>query len=264
MSSFGEITQQQLSRVIGTPDAPRIVDVRQPQSVRTDPRFLPTARNLDVADIEKWGPPLRGERVVVYCGDGGTLSRGAAAWLRDDGAEGETLTGGFAGWVEAQRPLVRPEHLPARDALGRTTWVTRARPKIIRVACPWLIRRFIDPAARFLFVAPTEVRGVAERFKATPFDTGYGLWNDRGEHCTFDVMLNEFGLENEPLLRLAEIVRGADTNRLELAPQCAGLLAASLGLSRMYRDDIAQLNAAMVLYDAIFRWCRDATDETHG
>ena len=264
MSSFGEITQQQLSRFIGTPDSPRIVDVREPQAIRSDSRFLPTARNLDVANIRDWGPTLRGERVVVYCSDGGTRSRGAAAWLRDDGAQAETLTGGFARWVEAELPLVRPQHLPPRDLIGRTTWVTRVRPKIIRVACPWLIRRFIDPAARFLFVAPTEVQAVAERFKATPFDTGHGFWNDRGEHCTFDVMLSAFGLAMEPLAHLAEIVRGADTGRLDLAPQCAGLLATSLGLSRMYRDDIAQLNAAMVLYDAIFRWCRDATDETHG
>jgi hypothetical protein len=170
----------------------------------------------------------------------------------------------MSAWAEAKQPLVRSEHLPARDTKGRTVWVTRVRPKIVRVACPWLIRRFIDPAARFLFVAPVEVPSVAEQFKATPFDTGHGLWNDRGEQCTFDVMLAEFGLETTPLLRLAEIVRGADTDRLELAPQCAGLLAASLGFSRMYRDDVAQVDAAMALYDAFYRWCRDAVDETHG
>jgi rhodanese-related sulfurtransferase len=264
MSAFGEITRQQLSRLIGTPDAPHIVDVREPQAVRNDPRLLPAARSCHIAEIQVWGPAFRGKHIVVYCCDGGTLSRGAAAWLRDAGAEAETLTGGFAGWVEAEQPLIRVEHLPGRDALGRTTWVTRARPKIVRVACPWLIRRFIDPAARFLFVAPSEVPAVSERFKATPFDTGHGLWNDRAERCTFDVMLNTIGLEIVPLLRLAEIVRGADTDRVDLAPQCAGLLAASLGLSRMYRNDMAQLDAAMVLYDALYRWCRDATDEVHG
>jgi hypothetical protein len=161
--------------------------------------------------------------------------------------------------------MVPDVKLPPRDAQGRTVWVTRSRPKIDRIACPWLIRRFVDPHAVFLFVTPSEVTGVAERFGATPFDIeGAGIfWSHRGELCTFDVMVEEFGLATEPLLRLATIVRGADTARLDLAPQAAGLLAASLGLSRMYAEDLVQLEAGMGLYDAFYRWCRDATDETH-
>jgi hypothetical protein len=115
----------------------------------------------------------------------------------------------------------------------------------------------------FLFVTPSEVNAVAERFRATPFDVEGVFWSHRGEHCTFDVMVEEFGLVTEPLLRLAAIVRGADTGRFEVAPQAAGLLAASLGLSRMHSDDLAQLEAGMTLYDAFYRWCRDATEETH-
>ena len=162
-------------------------------------------------------------------------------------------------------PLVPEDRIPPRDADGATLWVTRSRPKIDRIACPWLIRRFVDPAARFLFVAPSEVRGVAERFDATPFDIeGEDVfWSHRGERCTFDVMVEEFGLATEPLMRLATIVRGADTARLDLAPEVPGLLAASLGLSRMYVDDLEQLEAGMLLYDAFYRWCRDATGETH-
>ena len=156
-----------------------------------------------------------------------------------------------------------PDHLPPSNAEGRTVWVTRARPKIDRVACPWLIRRFIDPGAAFLFVAPSEVSAVAERFGATPFDIEGVFWSHRGPLCTFDVMIAEFGLRSEALLRLGMIVRGADTASLDLAPEAAGLLAASLGLSRMFRDDLAQLDAAMPLYDAFFRWARDATAETH-
>ena len=156
------------------------------------------------------------------------------------------------------------QKLPARDAQGRTVWVTRARPKIDRIACPWLIRRFVDPTARFLYVAPAEVPAVAERFDATPFDVEADVfWTHRGEKCSFDVMVEELGLATEPLLRLAMIVRGADTARPELAPEAAGLLAASLGLSRMYSDDLEQLEAGMLVYDAFYRWCRDATDETH-
>jgi hypothetical protein len=104
---------------------------------------------------------------------------------------------------------------------------------------------------------------VAERFGAVPFDIEGVFWSHRGELCTFDVMIEEFGLRSEPLLRLATIVRGADTARLDLAPEAAGLLAASLGLSRLHREDLAQLDAAMGLYDAFYRWARDATGEAH-
>ena len=264
MPSLNEITVQQFCRLVGLPDAPHIVDVREPAACRSTSHILPTARNLVVQDIWNWGPAYRDARVVVYCSDGGPLSRGVAAWLRDDGAHAEILTGGFNAWAEASQPLVRTERIPARDERGSTVWVTRQRPKIIRVACPWLIRRFVDPSARFLFVALPDVPAVAERFRAEPFDTGHGIWNDQGENCTFDIMLDAFGLKTEPLERLARIIRGADTGKLDLAPECAGLLAASLGFSRMYRDDTAQLDAAMALYDAYYRWCRDAGDETHG
>jgi hypothetical protein len=115
----------------------------------------------------------------------------------------------------------------------------------------------------FLFVAPAEASAVAQRFGGAPFDIEGAFWSHRGERCTFDTMLDEWGLEIEPLRRLALIVRGADTARLDLAPEAAGLLAASLGLSRMFSDDLEQLEAGMTLYDAVYRWCRDATDEPH-
>jgi hypothetical protein len=135
---------------------------------------------------------------------------------------------------------------------------------VVRVACPWFIRRFIDPNAVFLFVPPAEVAGVAEHAKAATFDVDGAFWGDCGERTTFDVMLDEFGLDTEPLAHLALIVRGADTGRLDLTPQSAGLLAACLGYSRMYRDDLEQLNAAMAHFDAVYPWARDATDERHG
>ncbi|MEM9106213.1 MAG: chromate resistance protein ChrB domain-containing protein, partial [Pseudomonadota bacterium] len=206
---------------------------------------------------------LAGRKAVIYCQRGLKLSQGAAAVLRDCGNAAETLQGGFVGWCEAGLPLVPAEKIPKRNAEGRTVWVTRHRPKIDRIACPWLIRRFVDPQARFLFVAPSEVLAVAEHFDATPFDVENVFWSHRGGNCTFDTMIEEFGFSTEPLSRLATIVRGADTNRHDLAPEAAGLLAASLGLSRMYRDDVAQLDAGMLLYDAFYRWCRDATDEGH-
>ena len=159
--------------------------------------------------------------------------------------------------------MVLAEKLPPLDASGRTVWVTRHRPKIDRIACPWLIRRFVDPNAQILFVAASQVASVAERFNATPFDIEDVFWSHRDEKCTFDTMIEEFGISHDALERLAVIVRGADTNRHDLAPEAAGLLAASLGLSRMYRDDLEQLEAGMMLYDAFSRWARDATDEGH-
>jgi hypothetical protein len=112
-------------------------------------------------------------------------------------------------------------------------------------------------------VAPSEVTAVAERFGAVPFDIEGVFWSHRGETCTFDTMIAEFGLATEPLRRLAAIVRGADIARLDLAPEAAGLLAVSLGLSRMHADDLEQLEAGLAVYDAFYRWCRDAVDETH-
>jgi hypothetical protein len=153
--------------------------------------------------------------------------------------------------------------MPPADPRGRTIWVTRERPKVDRIACPWLIRRFVDPNAVFLFVAPAEVEAVAERFAGAPYDIEGVFWSHRGERCTFDVMIEEFGIGTEPLLHLAKIVRGADTARLDLVPEAAGLVALSFGLSRMYADDLEQLEAGMGLYDAFYRWCRDATGETH-
>ncbi len=125
------------------------------------------------------------------------------------------------------------------------------------------IRRSDDPDARFLFVAPDQVMNVADRFSATPFDVPDVALTHEGDACTFDTMLAAFGLDSEPLRHLATIVRAADTDRHDLAPEAAGLLAASLGLSRMFRDDLKKLDAAMVLYDAFYRWARDARDEKH-
>jgi rhodanese-related sulfurtransferase len=263
MSSVNTISAEKLARLIGTPKCPFLLDVRTEEDFAADPRFVPGSQRRAHSDVENWAAGFSGRSVVAICQRGLKLSHGVAAWLRHRGASADVLEGGFEAWARANLPLVPEAKLPPRDARGSTVWVTRARPKIDRIACPWLIRRFIDREAVFLFVAPSEVAGVAERFGATPFDVEGVFWSHRGELCTFDVMVQEFGLATEPLLRLAAIVRGADTARLDLAPQAAGLLAASLGLSRMFSDDLAQLDAGLMLYDAFYRWCRDATDETH-
>jgi rhodanese-related sulfurtransferase len=263
MPSPTEITITQLSRLIGLPTAPRIVDVRSDEDFDADPRMIPGSRRHDYRTVASWAKDYAGHPVVVVCEKGLKLSQGAAAWLHHEGIAAESLEGGILAWRESGQILLHTDKLPPRDEAGRTRWVTRARPKIDRIACPWLIRRFIDPHAVFLFVAPAEVLAVAERFAATPFDIEGVFWSHRGELCSFDTMIGEFGLGSPPLKQLAVIVRGADTARLDLAPESAGLLAASLGLSRMYKDDLAQLEASMALYDSFYRWCRDAVEETH-
>ena len=263
MPVLDAITVAQLGRLIGTPECPVLVDVRIDDDFNADPRLIPSAFRHDFADIEVLVPRLQGRKVVTICQKGLKLSMGAAAILRAHGLAAEHLEGGNFDWRDAGQPLVKAGKLPERSSPGRTRRVTRHRPKIDRIACPWLIRRFVDPSAEFLFVAPAEVLNVADRFKATPFDVEGVFWSHRGEPCTFDTMLEEFGLLSEPLSRLALIVRGADTDRQDLAPEVAGLLAASLGLSRMYRADQNQLEAGMALYDAFYRWARDATTEKH-
>ena len=263
MATPNSIKSDKLARLIGTQGSPNIIDVRTTEDFAADPRLIPASIKQSFETVADWGKNYAGKSVVVVCHHGAKLSEGVAAWLRQLSTDAITLEGGFVAWVDAKLPLVPLAKLPPRDSEGRTVWVTRSRPKIDRIACPWLIRRFVDPSAVFLFVAPSEVLAVADRFNATAFDVENTYWSHRGELCTFDVMIEEFGLATDALLKLAIIVRAADTARLDLAPEAAGLLAASLGFSRMYSDDLEQLKAGMLLYDAFYRWCRDATDETH-
>ncbi len=263
MPSPTEITPAQLARLVGIPDAPILLDVRTDEDFRVDPQILPAAIRHPFDKMDDIAGRLNGRKVIVYCQKGFKISQGAAAMLRAGGVAAETLHGGQFAWRDAGLPMVHANAIPPRDSEGRTVWVTRHRPKIDRIACPWLIRRFVDPNARFLFVAPDQVTNVAERFQATPFDVPDVAFTHHGDTCTFDTMLDAFGLDSEPLRHLALIVRAADTGRNDLAPEAAGLLAASLGLSRMFRDDLQQLDAAMVLYDAFYRWARDARDEKH-
>jgi rhodanese-related sulfurtransferase len=257
------ITVAQLSRLVGLPNAPTLIDVRIPDDYQQGTRLLPASCRRDFKTVSDWAGEFAGQQVVVICQKGQKLSQGVAAWLRHEGIAAESLEGGFEAWRDASALLIKTESMPIADNKGRTVWVTRARPKVDRIACPWLIRRFVDPHAVFLFVEAAEVPAVADRFKATPFDIDGVFWSHRGGRCTFDTMIEEFGLLSEPLDRLAVIVRAADTASLDLVPQAAGFLAASLGLSRMYRNDLEQLDAGMLLYDAFFRWCRDAVEETH-
>jgi rhodanese-related sulfurtransferase len=165
MPSPTEITVAQLARFIGLPGAPALVDVRADEEFQIDPRIIPTAQRHGSRDVAGWSKHCVGQTVVVLCQCGGTPSQATAAWLRHQGLDAQTPEGGYEAWCKEGQPLVRDGMIPQRDGEGRTVWVTRARPKVVRIACPWLIRRFIDPRAVFLFRLDAHQNGPASAQK---------------------------------------------------------------------------------------------------
>ena len=245
MPSPTEITVAQLARLIGTPDAPTIVDVCLDEDFDADPRLIPGSFRHPHSRVEELVPTLAQQRVVVVCHKGRKLSQGSAAILRYAGVVCETLAGGHLAWAEAGLPMVPVDKLPPSDGHGRTVWVTRHRPKIDRIACPWLIRRFVDRRALFLFVSPSEVLDVADRFGAAPFDIENVFWSHRGDSSTFDTMIDEFALSDTG--PSATVWRRSCAELTPIVMIWLRKLRACLqrhsGLSRMYRDDLAQLEA---------------------
>ena len=263
MAAPNEITVAQLLRLIGTPDCPVIVDISIDPDFADDPFLIPGSFRHPHTDTAGLKARLAGRPCVVTCQQGIKLSQGLVARLRSDGLHAEYLSGGMYGWRDQADAMRIPAAAMPKEIDGATLWVTRHRPKIDRIACPWLIRRFVDPDARFLFVSPAEVLGVADRYSAVPFDVEDVHFSHDGPKCTFDKMISEFALSSPALDRLANVVRAADTNTHDASPQAAGLLAISVGLSRQYKDDLQQLDAGMVIYDALYRWARDGVDEGH-
>ncbi len=187
MSSINSITADKLARLVGTPKSPTLIDVRTDEDFAADPRVVPASVRRSFATVNDWATDTHGRSAVVICHKGLKLSHGAAALLRVRGVPADVLEGGFVAWEQSGLPLIPSRMIPPRAPNGRTLWVTRERPKIDRIACPWLIRRFVDPTADFLFVAPATVIEVGEKFGATPFDIEGVFWSHRGEYCTFDV-----------------------------------------------------------------------------
>ena len=253
------ISPQALYSRLGTELAPIVVDVRRGPAFEADDTVIVGAVRRLPVEVDDWRRELPEERsVVVYCAHGQEVSQNAAAALRAVGSDACYLEHGMKGWAELGLP--RRRMLEA----GSHGWVTRERPKIDRIACPWLIRRFIDREARFVF-APTErVFAVAADTGATAYDIpGAEPFSHDGELCSFDAFLKEYGIKDPALDVLALIVRSADTARLELTPQSPGLLAVSLGLSVIYADDHTMLEHGMTVYDALYAWCRDCREQGH-
>ena len=265
MAARFSMSPSQLWSLIGTPSAPVLVDVRRPEAVEASNGLLPASIRHDPLEVTSstWGTAAG--TIVVACKHGHERSQMAAAQLRERGLDARVLEGGYEAWIAQALPVLDRATLMRLLPQVPSLWVTRRRPKVDRVACPWLIRRFIDPQARFLFVDPPQVAAVARDTGAVAFDIeGVELSHD-GERCSFDTMLKLFGLEGEPsLAKLALIVRGADTARPDLAPEAAGLLAVSLGMSELAGDDDhGLLERGFLVYDALFAWLRFASAERH-
>jgi rhodanese-related sulfurtransferase len=265
LASF-TISPSDLWSLMGTNTAPQLIDVRRRELHDSTPGVLPASIWRDAADVARLMAELDPTRpVVAACKAGHERSQMVAAMLRAEGFDAGILGGGTEAWEKAGLPLVTRTALERFAARRPSLWVTRRRPKVDRVACPWLIRRFVDPQARFLFVDPPEVPAVARETGAVPFDIDGVELSHEGERCSFDTMLRVFGLESEPALaRLALVVRGADTARPDLAPEAAGLHAVSLGLSALAgEDDHGLLGQGFCVYDALFAWLRFAAAERH-
>jgi rhodanese-related sulfurtransferase len=260
------VTPQQLWSQIGTAQAPVVIDCRRRAIYDEGPGVIPTAVWRQPETYLEWVPTLAADRpIVIACRFGHQLSQMVAADLRQRGIPAQVLEGGYQAWSDAGLPVTARSALDRFTSASPSLWVTRRRPKIDRVACPWLIRRFIDANARFYFVDPAEVANTAKETGATPYDIEGVRFSHEGDRCTFDTMLKVFGLEGDPhLARVALIVRGADTARPDLAPEAAGLHAISLGLSALAGDDdhgmIAQ---GFAVYDALLAWSRNAAGERH-
>jgi rhodanese-related sulfurtransferase len=264
LSPSYSISAKDLWNALATRDAPRLIDVRRPDAYAQSPHLLPGAVWREAAKTAEWGDEF-GRPIAVACKAGHEMSQSAVAQLRADGVDARVLEGGYEAWAKAGLPFVAKAELDRIAPQRPSLWVTRRRPKIERIACPWLIRRFLDPQAYILFVDPDIVPDVARETGGVPFDIKDVELSHDGERCSFDTMLKLFGLEGEPsLARLALIVRGADTARPDFAPEAAGLHAVSLGLSALAGDDDhGLLERGFMVYDALFAWLRFAADERH-
>src|SRR5215475_11006222 len=266
LSPSYSISPKDLWNAIATRDSPQLVDVRRRDAYQQSPHLLPGAHWRDAANVASWMVDFDPARpLVVACKAGHEMSQSAVAQLRADGIDARILEGGYEGWERADLPMIAKAELERLAPKSPSVWVTRRRPKIDRIACPWLIRRFLDPKARILFVDPDQVVSVARETGGVPFDIKDVELSHVGERCSFDTMLGLFGLESEPsLARLALIVRGADTARPDIAAEAAGLHAVSLGLSALAGDDDhGLLRRGFIIYDALFAWLRFAAEERH-
>lgn len=242
------VSPQQVYERLGVASAPLLVDLRHDREFGADLVMIVGAVRRSPDAVARWSQTLpQGRDIVVYCSEGHQSAAGA---LRNAGVKAACLEGGIAGWTARKLPTRR------KRGPSENKWVTRERPKIDRIACPWLVSRFVNPEADFIYVPANAVAAVAADIGGTPYDIQGVAFGHAGAHCSFDAILRAYDIHDAALDRLAAIVRGADTSRPDLAPQCEGLLAISHGLSANFPDDHQMLAHGMTIYDALYAWCR--------
>ena len=253
------ISFSELKAAIRDAQPPLVIDVRKRPTFDAATDMIAGALRRDPEKVSAWAAELpAASSVAVYCVHGHEVSQNVSRALGERGIAARYLDGGIEeGWKAGGGELDR------KPAGASTRWITRERPKIDRIACPWLVARFVDPGAEFLYVPSKEVLSAAKERDATPYDVPDVHFTHDGELCSFDAFLKHYRLNDPALARLALIVRGADTARLDLAPQAPGLAAISLGLSRLFGDDHEMLKHGMVMYDALYRWCKEGQQEVH-
>jgi rhodanese-related sulfurtransferase len=254
------ISAASLRQSLASDRPPLVIDVRKRTTFFDAPDLIRGALRRDPLYTTDWGRSLPAEAdVVVYCVHGHEVSQGAATALRavPHALGARYLEGGIEAWRASGGELFgKPKGASSR-------WVIRERPKIDRIACPWLVKRFIDPDAEFLYVPAPDVKKAASEREAVPYDIPDVEFSHDGEFCSFDAFIRKFRLHDPALDELAVIVRGADTGHPGLAPQAAGLLAISLGLSLNFKNDHEMLAHGMSLYDALYSWCKKGKTEVH-
>jgi rhodanese-related sulfurtransferase len=252
------ISTAELRSALGSATPPLLIDVRRLPAFRESGEMITGALRRDPADLDAWRKSLpSASEVVVYCVHGHEVSQGAAQALNALGVRARYLAGGLEAWRSDGGDMDQ------KPRGASTRWVTRERPKIDRIACPWLISRFIDPDAEFVYVPANKVLEAAAQRGAIPYDVADVHFTHDGDRCSFDAFLAHYRLHDPALDQVALIVRGADTARLDLAPQAPGLAAISLGLSRNFPDDHEMLGHGMVLYDALYTWSKVGKEEIH-
>jgi rhodanese-related sulfurtransferase len=244
-----------LASAVGSRAAPLLIDVRKAEAFTESEYFLPGSIRWDYNAGAPMPAELAGaKRAVAYCVKGAEVGINGAALLAKANLDSAYLEGGLRDWQAAGLVAVKKRPDLGVDGERVSRWVTRARPKIDRIACPWLIRRFIDPRAEFFYVPTNDVFAFAKANHAVAYDIPGAPLEHDGARCSFDSFIVAFELKSASLNRVADIVRAADTDTLDRSPQAAGLLAISLGFSRMIEDDQAMLDAMMPVYDALYEW----------
>ncbi len=248
------VSAAELYAHLGTASAPMLVDVRGQDVFDADDRQIIGAVHHAPEEVNRWSRELPTSRTIVaYGSHGGDVSQKVTNTLRAAGVKAAYLEGGISAWQEMKLPT-------RRKLRGRADnkWVTREHPKIDRIACPWLVSRFINPAAEFIYVPPDQVTAVADQIGGIPYDIKGAEFGHVGDRCSFDAIVRIFDIKDPALDRVATVVRGADTSRRDLAPECEGLYAISFGLSANFPDDHKLLRHGLVIYDALYTWCRKA------